>query len=133
MAVSPIIAGVTFILSHYTIQTDSLHMYSFGAFFPLHLIDSGSATVFYLYSRYTDSLYCVILGCTVHVTEYSILCRNKTGGGSLTCHDEELLLLKATSQATVLCMESALAMLQVSKVMVCIVFSLSCTGYRVGL
>lgn len=33
-------------------------------------------------------------------------------GGSLSCHDEELLLLKATSQATVLCMESALAMLQ---------------------
>jgi hypothetical protein len=45
--------------------------------------------------------------------------RSKTDeGGSLTCHDEELLLLKATSQATVLCMESALAMLQVSKVMV---------------
>jgi hypothetical protein len=39
------------------------------------------------------------------------LCRSKVG--TLSCHDEELLLLKATSQATVLCMESALAMLQV--------------------
>jgi len=34
------------------------------------------------------------------------------GAGTLSCHDEELLLLKASSQATVLCMETALAMLQ---------------------